>query len=283
MACNPVKFADLGKDAKDLLNKNFHFGVIKLDANTKSSDGVDFHVDGTSNTETGNVCGGLETKFKHKDFTFTEKWNTDNIITTNIVVEDKLVKGLKTDFDVQFTPSSGKKSAKIKTAYKHEVVHTTHDVDLDFAGVILHGSMVTGYKGWMLGGQASYDTASSKLATNSVSLSYYGDSIKIHSGLTDMSKYFGSIHHKVSDKLSVAAALSHTQETSASTALTVGAHYNCDADTFCKVKIDNALRLGMSYITKLRDGAQVTLSALVNAKNLNGGGHKVGMSLDLDA
>ena len=36
----PPKFDDLGKEAKDLINKNFHFGVIKLEGKTKAKNGV---------------------------------------------------------------------------------------------------------------------------------------------------------------------------------------------------------------------------------------------------
>jgi len=282
MACNPVKFSDLDKDAKDLLSKNFCFGLIKLEATTKSLHGADFTVDGTNNTESGSVLAGLQAKYKHKDFTFTEKWNTNNLLTANFVLEDNLVKGLKTDFDVSYSPATGKKTAALKAAYKHEYVHTTHDLDLDFAGPVVHNSMVVGYKGWLLGGQASYDTGAKKVSTNSLSLSYHGDDIRIHSGVTDFSKYHGSVHHKVCDNLSAAASLGFTMD-AASPSLTVGAHYKVDSDTFYKVKVDNALRVGVSYVSKLRDGAEITLSGLFNAKNMNAGGHKVGLSLKLDA
>ena len=40
MACNPVKYSDLGKDAKDLINKSFDFGVVKLEGKTKSKSGM---------------------------------------------------------------------------------------------------------------------------------------------------------------------------------------------------------------------------------------------------
>jgi len=36
----PPKYADLGKEAKDLINKNFHFGVIKFEGKTKTKSEV---------------------------------------------------------------------------------------------------------------------------------------------------------------------------------------------------------------------------------------------------
>merc|ERR1712147_89306 len=141
---------------------------------TKAKNGVEFVTDGTHNTDTGSITGGLETKFKYEEYgvTFTEKWNTDNLISTSISIDDKIAKGLKLDFDTTFTPNSGKKTAKVKGAFKHVYIHTTTDVDFDFAGPTVHGSGVFGYKGWLAGYQASYDTANSKLTANNVSLAY---------------------------------------------------------------------------------------------------------------
>lgn len=282
MACNPVKFSDLGKDAKDLLNKNFHFGVLKLEGKTKSLGGAEFTTDGSHNLETGNVAAGLETKYKSDLMTITEKWNTNNVITTNLVFEDKLLPGLKADFDIQFAPGTGKKAAKINTSFKHEWFHSTHDVDLDFAGPTAHVSAVTGYKGVLLGGQASYDTSTSKLTTNSLSAAYNGGDFKLHGGVIDLSKYFASVYHKANANLGWAASLAWASDASSPT-LTVGSQYTLDAHSFLKGKVDNNLRVGLSYVTKLSEGVQITLSGLVNGKNLNGGGHKAGISLNMSS
>merc|ERR1712142_640183 len=281
----PPKYDDLGKEAKDLINKNFHFGVIKLEAKTKAKNGVDFTTEGSHNTDTGNVAGSLETKFKYADYgvTFSEKWNTDNIIATTISVDDKIAKGLKVDFDTTFAPITGKKSAKVKAAYKScEFLHTTTDVDFDFAGPTIHGSGVFAYKGWHAGYQASYDTANSKLTANNVSLTYKDGDFVLHSGIIDASKYVGSVHHQVNSKLAAAALLNWTSGSSTSN-FTVAGKYTVDDDTFVKAKLDNNLRFGLSYVQSLRPGIQLTMSSLINAKSLEAGGHKLGLSLNFDA
>lgn len=280
----PPKFDDLGKEAKDLINKNYHFGVIKLEGKTKAKNGVEFTTEGSHNTDTGSVVGSLETKFKYADYgvTFSEKWNTDNVISTTVTIDDKIAKGLKVDFDTTFAPVTGKKTAKVKSAYKHEHLHTTTDVDFDFAGPTIHGSAVFGYKGWHAGYQASYDTANSKLTANNVNLTYKDGDFVIHSGIIDASKYVGSVHHQINSNLSGAALLNWTSGASTST-LTVGGKYTIDDDTFIKAKLDNSLRLGLSYVQKLRPGVQLTFSSLINAKSLEQGGHKLGLSLNFDA
>ena len=48
-------------------------------------------------------------------------------------------------------------------------------------------------------------------------------------------------------------------------------------------KVNNALQLGISHQHKIRSGVTMTLSAQIEGKNINEGGHKVGMGLDLEA
>ncbi|XP_074038064.1 voltage-dependent anion-selective channel-like [Leptinotarsa decemlineata] len=74
---SPPPYSDFGKRAKDVFNKGCHYGLIKLDCKTKDCGGVEVNTVGTSNQESGKVSGSSETKYKIKDLTFTEKWNTD--------------------------------------------------------------------------------------------------------------------------------------------------------------------------------------------------------------
>jgi len=126
----PPCYGDLGKSAKDIFNKGYGFGIVKLDVKTKSASGVEFKTAGSSNTDTSKVAGSLETKYKRSEYglTFTEKWNTDNTLGTEITVEDQIAKGLKLTFDTTFSPNTGKKSGKVKTAYKREFVNLGVDV-----------------------------------------------------------------------------------------------------------------------------------------------------------
>ncbi|XP_077330025.1 non-selective voltage-gated ion channel VDAC1 isoform X4 [Lithobates pipiens] len=109
----PPPYADLGKSARDVFTKGYGFGFIKLDLKTKSENGLEFISSGSANAETSKVTGSLETKYKWAEYglTFTEKWNTDNALGTEITVEDQLAKGLKLTFDSSFSPNTGLGSA----------------------------------------------------------------------------------------------------------------------------------------------------------------------------
>lgn len=52
----------------------------------------EFTTTGSSNTDTGKASGSLETKYKVKDYglTFSQKWNTDNTLGTEVTMEDKV-------------------------------------------------------------------------------------------------------------------------------------------------------------------------------------------------
>lgn len=106
---SPPPYADLGKNARDVFGKGYHFGLIKLDCKTKTSSGVEFNTGGTSYQETGKVFGSLETKYKLSEYglTFSEKWNTNNTLATEVSVQDQLLKGLKVSADCTFAPQTG--------------------------------------------------------------------------------------------------------------------------------------------------------------------------------
>jgi hypothetical protein len=126
--------------------ENLDLGLVKLDVKTKTPSGVDFNVNTTSNNDTGRVNSALETKYLLKDYglTLREKWNTDNILTSEVIFEDKLLQGLKLSGNCSFAPQSGKKTGTVKAAFKTDSLHVNTDVDLDYAGAILHGAAVLG-------------------------------------------------------------------------------------------------------------------------------------------
>ena len=45
--------------------------------------------------------------FLFSGLTFTEKWTTENVLNTEITVEDQLTKGLKLGLDTSFAPQTG--------------------------------------------------------------------------------------------------------------------------------------------------------------------------------
>lgn len=284
MAAVPPTYGDLGKSSRDLFNKGYNYGFFKLESKTKTSSGVSFTANGSQNHDSAKTTGSLETKYKWSDYglTFTEKWNTDNTLGTEITIEDQIVKGLKLAFDTQFAPQTGKKSGKIKTSYKQEYINLNCDVDFDFAGPTIHGAAVAGYQGWLAGYQMSFDTSKSKLSRSNFAVGYSANDFTLHTSVNDGTEFYGSVYQRVNSDLETGVQLNWTAGSNA-TRFGLAGKYTLDRDSSFRAKVNNASQVGLSYQQKVRDGVTLTLSSLVEGKNFNQGGHKLGLGVDFEA
>ena len=52
---SPPSYVDLGKSARDVFGKGFHFGLVKLDVKSKTSSGIELSSGGQSNIDSGKV------------------------------------------------------------------------------------------------------------------------------------------------------------------------------------------------------------------------------------
>lgn len=278
----PPQYSDLGKSARDLFDKGYNYGFYKVDMKTKSTSGVEFTTKGNSSHDSGKVCGTLETKYKPKSgLTFTEKWSTDNTLSADVAIEDQLATGLKLTFCTSFAPSTGKKSGALKTVYKRDYLHMNLDTDFNFAGPTLQGSTVLGYEGWLGGYQFAFDTSKSQLTKSNFALGYNGSDFQLLTTVNDGADFGGSIFQAVNDKLSTGVQLSWNAGQS-NTKFGVATKYATSNGSSCHSKVNNAGQVGFGYTTTLRDGVKLTLSSLIEGKNFNSGGHKLGLGLEFE-
>lgn len=210
----PPSYSDLGKQSKDVFDKGYHFGLWKLNLKTKTNSGVEFTTFGQSNQDSGKVFGSLETKYKISEYglTFSEKWNTDNTLLSEVSIEDKLAQGLKISFNGSFAPQTGygkkhnnknnvsmtaryqtknkkfsilyrSKTGQIKTAYSHDYVRLDGDMNIDLEGPIINGSAVFGYQGWLFGGKLALDTKGAKIKSHHFGIGYKANDVVIHTNV----------------------------------------------------------------------------------------------------
>ncbi|XP_043952574.1 voltage-dependent anion-selective channel protein 2-like isoform X2 [Gambusia affinis] len=279
---SPPTYTDLGKAAKDIFSKGYGFGAVKIDLKTKSHNGVEFHSSGFSNMDTGKATGSLETKYKIKDhnFTISQKWNTDHVLINEMTLEDKLAKGLKIGMETSFVPNTGRKTGKLKTGYKSPSMNLACDMDLQ--GPIVHSSVVLGYEGWLGGYQTFYDATKTKSTLHNFALGFRTTDFQVHTCVNEGSEYSGSIYQKIDDKLETAITLAWTAGSN-NTRFGVAGKYMLDKDTALSAKVNNASLIGVGYAQNLRPGVKVILSALIDGKNFNAGGHKLGLGFEMEA
>lgn len=280
----PAIYGDLGKSAKDVFGKGYHFSLLKLELKTKTASGVEFTSGGSSNTDSGKVEGTLETKYKFKEHgaTFTEKWNTNNQLSTTVDLQDKILSGLKLTFDSTFSPQTGAKSGKIKAEYKHDLVTLNSDVDINLGGPLVNASAVVGHQGWLAGYQLAFDTGKSKLTKNNFCLGYSTGDFVLHTNVNDGQVFGGSVYQKVNPDLETAINLGWTASKN-ETSFGIGCKYTLDKNASLRAKVNNSSQVGLGYQQKLRDGVTLTLSTLIDGKNVQQGGHKLGLALELEA
>jgi len=280
----PTTYGDLGKSARDVIGKGYHFSLLKMELKTKTASGVEFTSGGSSNTDSGKVDGTLETKYKFSEYgtTFTEKWNTSNQLSTTVDVQDKILKGLKVTFDSTFSPQTGAKSGKVKAEYKHDLVTVNSDVDINLGGPLVNASAVVGHKGWLAGYQVAVDTGKSKLTKNNFCLGYSTGDFVLHTNVNDGQVFGGSVYQKVNPNLETAVNLGWTANKN-ETSFGIGAKYVLDKNASLRAKVNNSSQIGLGYQQKLRDGVTLTLSTLIDGKNVQQGGHKLGLALELEA
>lgn len=278
----PPSYSDLGKAAKDLLNKGYNYGSAKLELKTKTSNGLGITAGGSSNLASGKISGNLEAKWgcQKNGISVTKKWNTDNVLSSEVSVEDKLMSGLKLTLDSSLAAQTGSKSTALKAAFKKDYINIAADANLAKAPLI-NGSAVVGYQGALIGYQMAFDVGSSKLTKSNIALGYSAGNLQIHTCVNNGSEFAGSLHQKHSDNLETAVNVSYASGSSPAFALAT--KLAVDKDASLQAKVNNASQVGIAYAQVLKPGVKLTLSSMIDAKNFSAGGHQLGIGLDFAA
>uniref|UniRef100_H0XYA1 Non-selective voltage-gated ion channel VDAC1 n=1 Tax=Otolemur garnettii TaxID=30611 RepID=H0XYA1_OTOGA len=203
MAVSPM-YADPAKSARDIFIKGYGFGLIKFDLKTK----MKFTSSGSANTESAKVTGSLETKYRGTEYglTFTESYNTDNMLGAEITVEDHLAHGLQLTFDSSFS-TLAEKNAKIKTEYKQEHIDLGCDIDFAITGPST-GALVLGYEGRLAGYQMNFETAKSLVTQSKFEVGYKTNEFQLHTNVNDGTEFGDSLYQKVNKKVEATVNLS---------------------------------------------------------------------------
>lgn len=277
----PPKFDDLGKQAKDLFSKGYNFGFLKVDTKTKTSDGLEFKTNAQHNTGTARLFGSVDIKYKFKDYglTVTEKWNTDNSLGAEVLIEDRFAKGLKITFDSTYAPNLGKRNGKLKL--EHGVDNAFSEATLDIATRLLTIGVVAGRDGFLGGAQLSGDATQQKLQRHTIAAGYKKNEYGLFAFVSDLNDFSGSVYHKASDRLELAATAGWNS-VDQTTRFGIASQYQMDNATQLRAKVSNQGTLGLAMTHTLKPGLKLILSSLVNLQTFNEGGHKVGLGIEYE-
>ncbi|KAB0343340.1 hypothetical protein FD754_020266 [Muntiacus muntjak] len=221
----------------------YGFGTVKIDLRTKSCSGVEFSTSGHAYTDTGKASGNLETKYKICNYGLTF---TQKWNTDNTL-------GIEISWE-------NKLGEVLKLTL--DTIFIPNTGKKDFSGPTTYDWAVLAFEGWLAGYQMSFDTAKSKLSQNNF----------LHIHVNDGTEFGGSIYQKVNEKIEIN-----------NTRFGIAAKYKLDCRTSLSAKVNNASLIELGYTQTLQPGLKLILSALIDGKKFNTGGHKVRLGFELEA
>jgi len=284
----PPQYSDLGKAAKDLFDKGFNYGFGKIDVKGQVG-AAEINLKGASAFDNSyNVSsfgGSFESKFKHKQhgITLVKKVDTNNVISMEVGIEDgplPITKGGKATLCTSFSPSSAKvMSALLKTSYKRDHLNVNLDSDFNLAGPVVNGTVVTGHEGYLVGYAFTYDSGKQSLLKSNIALGHVADDLQATVTVNDMSKFGASLFQKISGDLSLGTQIAWNKGDNQAK-FGVAAKYTLDATSAAQLKVNNDGQIGCAYSKALSPGVKLTVSSLLDVKNVSAGGHKFGLGVE---
>lgn len=276
---SPPPFADLGKPVRDLFSKGFNFGVLKVDARAKTKSGIDLSSSCSSTIGAGQFVGTVDAKHKIKDYGLTVmgKWKTDNEITTELTLQDKIAEGLKLSADAVFSQAKGGISkGHLKAAYVHENCAVNGEVDLKQN---LTTSLVLGYKGMVGGCQVKFDPQDMQVTSNSVALGFKHGDLLVDGYCNDGQIVGGTCMLSAAPDMDLGLQVVFGPEKND---FGVGCKYKLEKDTTVKAYVNQSGVVGLGFQQLLRPGLLVSLSARLDVTQIKEGDHKIGLALELE-
>jgi len=275
------EFNDIGKSAKDLLEKDFNLGKTKLEAKTTSSHGVEFNTT-FERTNSDFIKGELKTKYKQNNFTFTDTINTDTDLGLKIEAND-LIEGAKFDIDSNYNPNSGKTDLKTGFNYKKKDVITSTG-SFNVLSNKAKFDAVLGFNKFLFGAQFAFPLQNPQKSEMSAIFGYVDKeyALTLIADKGDKAPQFQArYHHKISDEITVAVkTVWPTKENKLS--VDFGAQYHLDKDAYLKTRIGSNAKIDFAYVQKITKDLKASFGLSVDTHKLDAGSHQYGFGLTFE-
>jgi voltage-dependent anion channel protein 2 len=276
----PPKFSDLGKSIRDLLKKDYHHPLQKVEVSTLTKEGILFKANIFNGTQ-----ADLEATFPYRPLNaiITENWSTKNILTQTISLVDPLFQGVKIDIDSTYAPNTGALAAILSTSFARQNYNC--NAITDFARSTITTSAVLNFERILLGGQSIFNYGKGKVDGYSVALGYIGHDMAFHAATNLRDILNLSAIRKISGDVTAAVSvdISMDAEGSVASQFQVGGKFSLENGAVLKAKIDNKAALAVSYTQSISKNASIGLSMLIDTTKLGSDAHQVGFNVALSA
>ncbi|KAG6529056.1 mitochondrial outer membrane protein porin 5-like [Zingiber officinale] len=258
----PGLFSDIGKKAKDLLNKDYT-NDQKLTISTCSDSGLG--LTSAAVNKGGHYTFDVSTQYKHKNTLIDVKVDTNSNILTTITISDALpyTKAIATFKIPDYH------SRKLELQYFHDHASIASVVSLKQSPVV-ELSATLGTKAAAFGIDAGFDTASGNFGKYTLGVGFtkpeYNVSIVLEDKLDTLRASY--LHHlDAAQKTSVGAEIVRQFSTNKNT-MTVGGQYEVDPLTTVKARFNNSGKFGALLQHELRPKSVLNLSSEFDTKAL---------------
>ncbi|KAJ1733458.1 Mitochondrial porin [Coemansia sp. RSA 2049] len=281
----PPNYSDICKPVNDLFSKDYPFGALKLEVKTTTANGVSFTVNGAQDLKSGAIISELKTKYTDKanGLTYTESWNTANLVTGQVEVANKFAKGLKVELSGSSALSSAKRALRSKINYQQENVFAR--VNIDALSPSATADVTISRDGLLAGAELAYDVNSGAVTKTNSTLGYAGpDYLITLQGNNSLNLFQLAFYQRVTKNVEAGArAVYDYKNPDGGVSAEIGSKYILDSDAYVKAKVDNAGRLGLSFTQLLRPGVKLSLAGLFDTARLQENTHKMGAALTFEA
>ncbi|KAJ2157735.1 Mitochondrial porin [Coemansia sp. RSA 552] len=281
----PPNYSDICKPVNDLFSKDYPFGALKLEVKTKTANGVAFTVNGAQDIKSGAIISELKTKYTDKvnGLTYTESWNTANLVTGQVEVANKFAKGLKLELNGSSALNSSKRALRSKINYQQDSLFAR--VNVDALSPSVTADVTVSRDGALAGAELAYDLNSGAVTKTNSTLGYAGpDYMVTVQGNNSLNLFQLAFYQRVTKNVEAGArAVYDYKNPEGGVSAELGTKYILDQDAYVKTKVDNAGRLGLSFTQTLRPGVKLSLAGLFDTTRLQENTHKMGAALSFEA
>ncbi|GLJ32586.1 hypothetical protein SUGI_0655690 [Cryptomeria japonica] len=233
MGKGPGLFSDIGKQTRDILNKDYNFDH-KFSITTNTASGLAFTSTGTQ--KGARFLGDVKTELKSDNITFELKVDPNSKIFSTVTV-DEPAPGVKAILSFSIPDQ---KSGKVELQYLHPNAGINTSIGLT-ATPIANFSGVIGNGNFAVGGEIAFDTASRNLTKYDAGLSFLKPDFVTSFTLTDKCDTLkASYMHSVSPltKTAIGAEISHSFSKNENS-FTIGMQHALDPLTTVKTRLNN--------------------------------------------
>ncbi|KAJ1648699.1 Mitochondrial porin [Coemansia erecta] len=281
----PPNYSDICKPVNDLFSKDYPFGALKLEVKTTTANGVSFTVNGAQDIKSGAIISELKTKYADKinGLTYTESWNTANLITGQVEVANKFAKGLKIELVGSAGLNSVKRGLRTKINYQQENIFARANIDALSPAVT--ADVTVGREGAIVGAELAYDLNSGAVSKTNSTIGYAGpDYLITLQGNNSLNLFQLAFYQRVTKNVEAGArAVYDYKNPEGGVSAELATKYILDNDAYVKAKVDNAGRLGLSFTQLMRPGVKLSLAGLFDTARLQENTHKLGAALTFEA